>query len=252
LGITAIAVAPFVSRDGTVAADVDDQGRLTSVARDTSTENVTPYLHAMNHVTLWYLRRLGLLVALTLSACTSSRESAEPSQSVQQAPPRQADRSAWAELVGRPDSASLNGVLIRAAIAPVCDESERPTSEEALRLYTHIAAGSEHALRAALARINCFDGGEAEDLFASVGMFFDKSPRRALAIISQSTISAELGVVMVRWVAPSSESPQADVGILKDRLRVLEAFPDTSYSSTRALWVAGLRNALRELGQPDS
>ncbi len=104
-----------------------------------------------------------------------------------------------------------------------------PTEEQDFQLFELISKGNEVAFRAGLllATSKCLDGGELEDLYRSLGLFFETQPRVFLQTVKDKSITdSNLKSMLVMLPLETTDKIDLKMFMIKNRISILENISD--------------------------
>jgi hypothetical protein len=143
--------------------------------------------------------------------------------------------SRWDVFLREPDKDALV-VLENTVIASEqrCSQDVAPAQKQRSKLFELIREGNPSAFRAALLVSKCWDGGEVEDFYRSVGVFFEAQPRAFLQIAKEKTIpDSQLRYFLIMLPLDTVDNIDHKISVVENRIAVLKGCSDKSFSEIK-------------------
>lgn len=162
----------------------------------------------------------------------------------------------WDEFLKQPDKGSLvelEGEI--SASAERCswgDPKNRDvvSIEAEQQLFRLIAKGNEFAFQAGLLVLRCLDGGELEDFYRSVGLFFEAKPSVFLKIAEEKKVP-DMAIKSMLTMLPLDTVDNIDraIGVVERRMAMLETISERRFDKIKKAGLSFLRNQKEMLGR---
>ncbi len=143
--------------------------------------------------------------------------------------------SVWDSFLQKPTNRAFTVLKSAILSAPQrCGQKTQLTHRQTDTLFAYIQDGSPVAFRAAALMSSCFDGGDLEDYFRSVGVYFTKHPRDFLDVAYKERISDEYLRYMITMLPLSLvDNFDAQHAEISKRILLLKAIHDRRFIKIR-------------------
>jgi hypothetical protein len=144
----------------------------------------------------------------------------------------------WANFLKQPDKKALVALEKSISVnAQKCNWGDpnnaivAPTEKQEFQLFDLIGTGNLSAFQAALLVHKCWDGGDLEDFYRSVGIFFEKQPLVFLRIVKEKAIQdSEIVDMLTMLPLDTVDDIGRKISMVENRIKKLKNISDESLS----------------------